>query len=405
MNSRAGLDEAVGEFYKNTKLHISFIPRREFQINGWSGYVTRHKSFKTTEEIKTSLHRNPPSGFFASTARYLDPGFKNAEKGKDSMTNKQFVCSDLAFDLDYTDLPGHESRDYMENLQLIADHTRRLIDKYLVQDLGINKDDLLISFSGGKGFHVRVPNMQHLDKYARTNLQEYISGHNVEPEAVFDIQRVERSMPVIRLRQSLNRSTYKGGWSGKVTATAWDFISELNEMSATEAVEAIKENWPRHKTGPKKGQKKNCANKTVQRMVTNIKNNMDKLVSGNITAALERNKSDIKNFTDLLMQKAIDEKGCAIDLSVTKDVKKQLRIPGSFHGGSGMPCVVITYFDLILIDSTLTIVRDKLGDDEVTFTLTKPIQHPVAGNFEVGEHKEPRWKAIMALTTERNSIR
>jgi DNA primase small subunit len=248
-------------------------------------------------------------------------------------------------------------------------------------------DDLLFSFSGGKGFHIRVAGQQHLDKYARANIQEYISGHKVEKDAIFNTLRVERAMPELHLRENIT-----GGWTGKVTKFSWHYIELLDRMPHSEVVEELKEKWPRHTTGPKKGQKKKCAGKTVERMATNLKTNMGILKrNGNLTSTFDRKKNDVKNFTDILLQSA-----------VTKDTKKQLRIPGSFHGGSGMACAVIDYDDLRSIKEVLDTAKAAVGTRLTSFTLEKPIQTHV-GKWKPGNHEAPLCDALIALCAERNS--
>ena len=155
MDSRTGLDGAIASFYSKTDLIIDYIPRREFGFKAWGesqGVKNRHWSFETTDQLQEYLQHHTPAGAFASQARYLDPGYRNPDPEKSNMVNKEYLCSDLAFDLDFTDLPGAADRSYIDNLQQISNHTKRLIDGFLITDFGIDLDNLLISFSGGKGF-------------------------------------------------------------------------------------------------------------------------------------------------------------------------------------------------------------------------------------------------------------
>ena len=95
---------------------------------------------------------------------------------------------DLAFDIDYGDIPGADLRDPKENLEATARSTLNLAN-LLVSDLGFDYSDLDITFSGKKGFHIRVKLEGHplfsdsaqQDESVRRALISYVSGNDFSP--------------------------------------------------------------------------------------------------------------------------------------------------------------------------------------------------------------------------------
>ena len=77
------------------------------------------------------------------------------ENEKANINTKDRRAMDLAFDIDYGDIPGAHLRSPKENLGAAARSTLNLV-KILVEDLGFDHSDMNITFSGKKGFHVRV---------------------------------------------------------------------------------------------------------------------------------------------------------------------------------------------------------------------------------------------------------
>ncbi len=94
----------------------------------------------------------------------------------------------LAFDIDYGDIPGYKKRSPKENLGAAARSTINLVN-LLTKDLGFDQQSIHITFSGQKGFHIRVATDNHplfshhaaTDEFVRKTLINYVSGYSFKP--------------------------------------------------------------------------------------------------------------------------------------------------------------------------------------------------------------------------------
>ena len=99
------------------------------------------------------------------------------------MVEKKWQGADLIFDLDADHLPEMEEVKkgkitFSKLMDYIREQTYRLVHDVLLGDFGLDEKDMLITFSGGRGYHVhvRTPSVLSLPSGARRELSDYMTG-------------------------------------------------------------------------------------------------------------------------------------------------------------------------------------------------------------------------------------
>ena len=72
------------------------------------------------------------------------------------MDEKGWLGADLVFDLDADHLEGAHDMTFEEMLAEVKVEFKKLLDSYLLGDFGFDEKDILIVFSGGRGYHAHV---------------------------------------------------------------------------------------------------------------------------------------------------------------------------------------------------------------------------------------------------------
>ena len=193
------------------------IEQREFgYMQFGQGGMVRHLSFKSMKELTATIMKEVPSDIYCSNAYYRFPTYP--------MQEKQWLGADLIFDIDGKDLhlpcvPSHsylvcancrnasppaleEKKEYScpacggkkaDNVSIPCGkcidgskkEVKRLVE-FLTGDLGMEKNDIHVYFSGNNGFHIHVSDGAYipLDPQARSDLVGYLSGSGLMAESV-----------------------------------------------------------------------------------------------------------------------------------------------------------------------------------------------------------------------------
>lgn len=349
------LIELKKHHYANVTLEISKIQRREiaFAYQGDEGIKGRARYFETTEQLSEHIQSKPTiESVYASTAYYLDPQMYSPSK-------RGHLGYDLVFDLDMS-YDGFENRvDWMHD---VCYRTSILVD-VLVGDFGFNRDDMVLDFSGGKGFHITIDDDSFLDlsKEARADLLSYIMGNKV-----------------IRTNIKIG----KGGWNKKYSL----YISRIVKLMSDDK----KENNRRLLS---LGLPKATAKKISDLMSNAAKRN--ELSQGHLWVFDEKvSKALVNHFHN-----EEKERFSAVDKTVTPDKHRILRVPGSIHAKTGL---VSTRLELSNIDDPDEVFQQIMlaaGVDEVEITLEKDTleDFQVKKWWLAGTHKVPRWLALHLL--------
>ena len=298
-------------YYKNAeKVETpTRINEREFGYILFGKTMTRHLSFQQEGDLRAFLVKEAPSDIYYSIGYYFEPTLPMNEKG--------WKEADLVFDIDADDIPtpckskhdnwvckgcGYigkgrkptscvkcgenrfEEQNWVCNecLEFAKNETLKLIDM-LKNDFGINENEIKIYFSGNMGYHVVVEDrlFRRLDQLARNEISDYISGNNLTPENIGIFQRT--SYEDIYKKIPLPNDP---GWRGRIAR----YLQKLSEDNYEDFKIKFMEIY---------------------------------------------NRERYKGFK-ILMRDVAKKMGAVIDTSVTTDIHRIFRLPGTLHGETGL---------------------------------------------------------------------
>lgn len=207
MNAIMSLFRAYYRSMKGT-VYVPEVSRREFMFRGFDGRVRRHIAFRDLEELRRYLVYDPPLDAYYSVSLYERPEAEMSDKGR--------IRADLLFDIDSSDMRDEECEkgsvwrckecgklgtglsptscpscgsDRIEVnhwlnercIEVSREEVRKLIE-VLTSDLGVHEDWILITYTGNRGFHVRVISgpLTYLDKEARREIAHYVMARGLD---------------------------------------------------------------------------------------------------------------------------------------------------------------------------------------------------------------------------------
>jgi len=319
--------------------------RREFGFILWPEKpgpppFLRHRSFRSGNDLHSEMIRRGPHSAYYSTAYYRRPG-------EARMADKEWLGAELIFDLDADHLQAVEAAKAAGSEMAIADQLaqvkeqfKRLLDEFLLGDLGIDEKDLWITFSGGRGYHCHVtdPRFVALDNKARREIVDYITG-KVPTQQGTDLPDldvfIQRETIGMRGRGEYAKAMQRErlpsvnayGWQGRITRS---LVSVLRvEVMDKEPKDAIRFLTGLQGIGQKGAQ--DLVDKLDETMLARISEGY--LEQGNVVKRVCHH---------ILRQSAIPMARGETDEPVTADVKRLIRLPGSLHGKTGLSVVVLT---------------------------------------------------------------
>jgi len=280
-------------YYAEAELDIPSIEHREFGIGNYKKIDARHLSFANVSDFRRYLTTNTPFFVSHSTSYYDFPAATPIQK-------KQWTGADVVFDLDI-----HATGKYAAyaKLDMVKADLLRLVDDFLIGDFGVDEKDLIINFSGNRGYHVHIrdPRFLPLGGDERRELVDYIMGHGLDYSKFFSDSYTTDS----KKARLIGPRPVEGGYRGRFTRgvirlleTEPKSISRLfsDPMKREFFISGIKEgNWSK----------------------TSLK--FDDLVSR------------LKIVADGLAVQSVDT-----DAGVTQDLSKLIRVPNTIHGETGL---------------------------------------------------------------------
>ncbi len=284
---------------------------REFGYQKFNSGMTRHISIKDDKELHLLFMQNIPSDVYCSNAYYSFPNLP--------MNEKDWKEADLIFDIDAKDLnlpcrENHtvsicnECNEVSKNSEHCLKCNSRKIEKkslpckncidssktevaklseILIDDLAITQENIHVYFSGNEGFHVYVygSQFQQIGSRERSELADYIMLNGIIPETF----GMKESKP--------NRSSFpdfnEKGWRGRFSKQVFSSKSKRSKIIS------------------------------------------ELLVNG--YSSFQKTLDDVS-----------ENIGVKIDPSVTMDIHRIFRLPGSINSKSGLtkiPCKNLTKFD------------------------------------------------------------
>jgi DNA primase small subunit len=349
-------------YYKNNLVEsVININKREFGIGEYGKKISaRHLCFNSNDDLNYYLRTNTP--FFIS---YSTSYFKYPERRP--MDNKEWLGSDIVyeFDSDDFDLPCHNQHNVWKCTnekcnesgfgnklfcpkcnsntkitQWVCDNclgfakkeTLRLID-FLESEFNLDASTFIISFSGSKGYHIRITdkNIINLSKSARLQLVDYIKGNNLNLEKLgYKLEKKQWFCP---------KPNNLKGWSKKIM----NYILFTINLDKKELINTF-----------------NIGSKKAQTIIDNKEVILNSLYNN----FLWSNFNGANSFWTQVLKKSIINNSFDIDSSSSVDIYKIMRTPNTIHGGSGFLSNLIkntdslkdfnVFYDPIILDTKNT---------------------------------------------------
>ena len=346
------LKDKFQEYYQNAE--ITLPPRftsREWGFLSWKGGImNRHVNFRTVKEVKAYLARIAPAHCYHSVAYYKDPS-------KNTMIDKEWLGADLIFDLDADHLPEMEDVKkgkipFSKLMEYIREQTYRLVVDVLLGDFGLSEEDLLITFSGGRGYHVhvRTPELLTLPSGARREIADYLTGKGLDLSKILIDAGYTKEYPIRgkgieRKNLGVEKLPKKDakGWQGIITRYIHNTLDDLKEKSDDEKKPIME------KLG-------------VSKDMLDFRDNNDDIFN-------KLPKTPKKRF----VKTALKETAIYPDEPVTGDIHRLIRLPGSLHGGSGLK---VTTMDSKKLEK-FNPMKDAIAFGDNLVKVRSIVSHPV----------------------------
>ncbi len=300
--------------------------RREFGFMFFDKkYVLRHVSFRNRKELQRFLVDNVPRHAYYSTAYYLYPQIKDMEK-------KGWLGADLVFDLDADHIPETEGMEYENMLKIVKREAEKLVFRYLIEDFGFSENDVEITFSGGRGYHIYVRRdaVLSLGSNERREIVSYITGESADITKFLRIER-EKIGRRSRTKYILYPPNF-GGWYGKlsreisrISRELIDLYEKHGEMAVSEEIASVLKD--------KKLAKKLTMELFKQSTAGTMK--IEYLLPEEESQKLQIFERDaLRDLFLRYIKEKIRIRG-ETDEPVTTDIHRLIRLIGSLHGKTG----------------------------------------------------------------------
>jgi DNA primase small subunit len=295
------------------------------------------------QSVREFLTRDAPRHAYFSAARYDDPG-------RNEMAAKGWQGADLVFDLDADHLPGvdAEAASYSEMLEACKGALKRLLT-LLTEDFGFSEDELLVVFSGGRGYHVHVRDdaLLELDSDARREVVDYVRAVDLDRD---DLIRTVRHGSTTRRELKT-----EGGWGRHVHQRLVAFVDDLRAMDEEEAMETLTE-------------LDGIGDGRATTILGAVRNNPEAIREGNVEAG----GPGLRKLVEALTAEVTTNRTAPIDEPVTTDVRRLIRLPGTLHGGTGLVVKPIDHDELDAFDPLVDAVADRFRGQRVMVNVTEP---------------------------------
>lgn len=380
--------KAFRKYYKvNTPILPDRFTRREFGFMFFDKtYVQRHMGFSTPQDLHKFMMGQVPSHSYYSTSYYRKPDAP-------TMDEKGWMGAELIFDLDADHLEGAENMTYAEMLLEIRRQMINLVDRYLLDNLGFQEDQIHITFSGGRGYHahVRTPDIMTLGSPERRELVDFITGSGLNIDWVFPFNRVATSQIAtgngVRTNIAKDRlipDEDSGGWRLMMRHSLMDVVNDICDGD----VKQFKREYPSIK---------GSQTSTLLKAQEELRKTRGTLFEKNSMAILSQSTQNI--LVKVMKEDMAPRLSGEVDEPVTADIKRLIRLPGSVHGKSGLRVTPITRAELTDFDPLQMAVPAEYSDDEVKITMRKDTKLDMKGqHFDLsGETTVPEYAAVFLI--------
>jgi DNA primase small subunit len=301
--------------------------------------MRRHKAFGSQKELYSYLGAVSPAHVYYSTACYAHPSATR-------MQEKKWEGADIIFDLDADKLLTDSAPQYARMLIAVKNETAKLLD-FLMNDFGFDHTDFSIVFSGGRGYHVhlRAERLATLGSHERREVVNYLTGTGLEPEYLL---KRTNMMPM---------PDDNSCWEIRIRSWIDWYFKRLSELDADTAIKEL---------ASVKAIGKRRAKEIVDEM----------LQDSTIQPLLQSKLMPLAAWKSLIRE-AISQIKVSIDVPVTADTKRLIRLPTSLHGGSGLRVTPLTLDEFGRFDPLHDAV--VFSDRFISVTILKPTTAELKG--------------------------
>lgn len=344
------LEGAFKRYYRE-RSSLVFVPDisfREFMFITFGEKVIRHVSLPDLELLRRWLEAEAPRHAYYSVALYKSPEATD-------MSQKGPQSAEVLFDIDADELELECRKEHdlwrceecgalgrwpspalcpqcrskrVRGLKWICPicleaakrEAMKLVNQ-LTSDLGVPKEEIIIAYTGHRGYHVRVRNREamQLGKRERRELSDLVYGAGIDPKILVRVARGNGSVLLPTIDQ--------GGWRGR-------FARAIGGV-----LEGSPPNWI------SKGRADYL--KTVPGMKEVISEGNPIQTAGPKLVRVLRS----------LVKGMVSELGVKIDRDVTSDPQRFTRVPNTLHGKTGLRSITLSPLELEGFDP----LRDALG--------------------------------------------
>ena len=367
--------------------------RREFGFMFFDRkFMMRHTGFPSRAALKKYLVEQVPAHAYYSCAYYQDPSAP-------TMKEKTWLGADLLFDLDADHVEGTQGLSYEKMLARVKTEVIRLIDEFLLGDLGFDEKDLKMVFSGGRGYHVHIgnPKVMKLASHERREIVDYVTGTGLDMDWIFPMTAFEASRfkdrPGIAYRRVMPRLD-QGGWRTRMRKGIDELLEELEATGSEEGRRLLAESLS--------GSGKHIGAKSLEGLYDDLfdgergRRGVDRMRDEDVFEVFsEKRHGDA--FLEVVEKRVKGRMKGETDEPVTSDIKRLIRLPGSIHGKTGFEVVPMTRTELDEFDPFENAVPTAYDDSPVKVACDGPVELVMRGEtyrLKEGANEVPAFVAV-----------
>ncbi len=336
-----------------------------------------------------------PSHVYYSTALYQNPGAP-------TMDAKLWKGADVIFDLDADHIPGAAGLTYEEMLAQIKREMIRLLDDFILDDLGFSENDIEVTFSGGRGYHAHIYNEKvlKLRPHERSEIVDYVAGRDLDFDWVFP----EKTKMYTKFKngQRLDKGTSfpvedSGGWKRRMNQGTRRIFEEFKNLSVVDAK-------LRYKSFAAVDEKLlGLLKRELFEVREDLTGSALMFRDGSFDCIDDRVK---KLLIGWLMAEVPARSSAQVDEPVTRDIKRLIRLPYSLHGKTGLRVISMTREELTGFDPLRDAFPDVYPDTPMKIRLAKRIDMKLKKERFTGEGEieVPTWAGIFLVLRKYGTI-
>lgn len=298
IEEREFIKKRFAEYYAKAEFPVNHIEQREFGVGFEKKIEKRHIAFADDIALRSYLMNQTPFFISHSEAFYKEPGATPIER-------KGWNGAELVFDLD---AHGETKYDFGP-LKALKSQVITLVEDYLLNDFGIDKDKIITVFSGNRGYHIYVKDeaFYGLGSNERREIVDYVCGTGLDYKQFFSTHAITK-----RLVRVEGPKPSEQGWRGRFARAVLNML----EKEPTKLSRKFKDETERARFAS--GINEGNWSKTS---APNIFEHVGKVMEG------------------------LEVKKVLADGAVTYDVSKLIRMPNSIHGDSAMRAMPVSDID------------------------------------------------------------